>query len=348
MCDSEGIDTSSFLIESKISGDCVNACSSIYEECGDNCLVINLAEREYDKIFYPNCYKNNTENGNIMSTDKFPVISLTLDEHGLKVLSQLNEYNGDISPMNGHYILSYYFDSLETEESEIMRELLKNNFYYGSITGIMAIAYNTIYLWKSSVQVAHSFDLEILRKSIVLSYYNGPGGRYTINKEGIINAQIHVGKIENGKIVIYNKQTSIVNGYQYLSMSKTCDWVTATYKQSTQLYLTIIMTNKGIIGQLMALYGETFQLVIDYINDQRVGDELLKPIYPDITGSDKLDVLSAVDDSTIVYIGTITNNNRTSIHNYLKSKNKFLMSILPGEGEQCLSNVITVLFILFI
>lgn len=126
------------------------------------CYIIDISEREFDYLFYSNCFMSNTST---MSSQKYTVFSFTMDENSLNILKDIQTSTGqNISSLDGHYVVSYYFDSMDTEKGKEIKALLKENFYYKELTSIMATAYNTIFLWEESVEIAHSFEYELVKK----------------------------------------------------------------------------------------------------------------------------------------------------------------------------------------
>lgn len=107
------------------------------------------------------------KNSTTMKSERFTMFSFTMDENSLNILKDLPAFDGNLNNLNGHYVVSYYFDSMNTEKGQPIKASLKENFYYKELTALMATAYNTIFLWKESVKIAHSFDYALVKKYLL-------------------------------------------------------------------------------------------------------------------------------------------------------------------------------------
>lgn len=122
-----------------------NACGQISSKCTDGCYVINVLDRSYFTNFFTECFKDYN-----ISSSKYPIISYAIDEQLLKSI--------DKDAVNGHYVVGYFFDSMITEEGEILRNGLREKNFFGPVTPNMAVLYTTTFIIARAFNKARRSD----------------------------------------------------------------------------------------------------------------------------------------------------------------------------------------------
>lgn len=138
------LDAEPFFLDENTEQNAQNACSEIKSWCEEGCYVINVLERSYYVNFF-----NAVKQWNITS-DKFHIISYVLDEETLSMI--------DYEATNGHYVISFFFDSMITNVGEELRKEVRNESFYGKITSNMAQLYSSVFVMARSFNRARRTD----------------------------------------------------------------------------------------------------------------------------------------------------------------------------------------------
>lgn len=92
-------------------------------------------------------------------------------------------------------------------KDQTIRNALKNIYFNGNVTSLVALAYSSVYIWHNSYQVIDQNDPKLFRKYILLllfsyfyrvatpSSFIGPGGRIYLTNEGICGMQVHIAHV---------------------------------------------------------------------------------------------------------------------------------------------------------
>lgn len=136
-----------------------SAISNIERLCDDSCLILNLCDSYYQKTFFVQ-YNTSLK----LNPNDFPILSLTIDE---RLIADIGS-----SYFEGHYAMGYYFNSMKTDNSKEIHEVLDKVYMKPDtvITSDMALCYSQIYLLKNILDVIYDLDFTKLKKYILYCY----------------------------------------------------------------------------------------------------------------------------------------------------------------------------------
>jgi len=149
-----------------------------------------------------------------------PVVSFSLAEHELRALPT-KDLVGELGCWT-------YFMSLTTPENKQFlarwNRWLKDQTHPGvvrdkrAVDSPMVLSYDGVYLWKTAVETAGSFDVDKVREALESGAitFNGPGGKITMLKNHHATKNVYIGETKaNGQFKIV-KEFSQVEGEPFL------------------------------------------------------------------------------------------------------------------------------------
>lgn len=248
--------------------------------------------------------------------------------------------------------MAYYFDTMKTEDSEKLREMLVK--LYGNnakITSNMATAYSQIFLLKNAINVIYSTDMSQLKSVMGYISYNGPGGIISWTSEGFASSTVKLGIVQNGIINKVDSGVYLDNSHSYLDFRKQCDWMNDNVITNREIYKIIFLNViDSYTKEYNQYYHQYFSLIVNVMNQNYNGinGRYLIGIKPYLTSiNDLIEFVrdNGNDDDIIAFIGTRTNKEREAIQQYLVDYEKLLFVVFPNEGEYSHSNIINIGYI---
>jgi urea transport system substrate-binding protein len=123
-----------------------------------------------------------------------PVMSTSIAEDELRGLLP--------EQVTGHYAVSCYFQSLDTEANKRWVQGFRDEFGFDRVTGDpLEPGWCLVHLWKAAVEKAGSFDTEAVRQAFRDGLeYDGPGGRVRLDpKTQHTTKYFRVGRIRSDR-----------------------------------------------------------------------------------------------------------------------------------------------------
>lgn len=131
-----------------------NAMSEIESKCSnsDKCMIISVIEKSFIPFFMKrfNVFRKRNIN-------KYKLLSYNIDE-------KMIEMYGDGTDYDGIYIISPFFDSVNTDEGELLREELKKWNDNPVLTSSVTMSYAGVRLFVELMKMAISTDTTSLRR----------------------------------------------------------------------------------------------------------------------------------------------------------------------------------------
>lgn len=128
-----------------------------------------------------------------------------------------------------------------------------------------------------------------------------------------------------------------------------CDWISEVQSIKQSKYVVFLYVRTHYTEEDINNFILTNQYAIEYINNQHdgVAGYKLRAITPYLTSVE--DMVQYVKDSMndndiLVYVGTLSVEERDAVHSLLEESNKLLFSIHPAEGNQCYKNILQISF----
>ena len=145
-----------------------------------------------------------------ISASEIPVMSFSLAEIEI-------QYIGAES-LDGHMTAWSYYETLDNTENQRFISSYKKN--YGNarlVDDPMEAAYDAVYLWKTAVEKANSFETKKVREALTELAFNSPEGKIKVDgKNQHIYRKLRIGRINGNGLIDTIETTSSIPPDPYL------------------------------------------------------------------------------------------------------------------------------------
>ena len=152
-----------------------------------------------------------------LTSDDCPIMAFSVAEDELRAM--------DVPPLVGHLASWNYFQSIKTRENKKFVKNFKafcdrNNLPGGSdrvTDDPIEAAYFGVYVWKTAVEKAKSFDIDKVREAVYGLEFDAPGGKKMMHASNQHTLKpVYVGEIKkNGQFKIVYKSDGLVSPDSY-------------------------------------------------------------------------------------------------------------------------------------
>ncbi|CAD5972293.1 Adenylate cyclase [Planktothrix tepida] len=144
-------------------------------------IIINTLRGDRNLVFYRQFYESG------IRASEIPILATSLSEDEVQQL-----HNAAI----GHLSCFHYFQSLNTPENHQFVQSFKHRYGEDRVTNDpMATAYSQLYLWKQSVELAESFDVERIRIASYGQRFLAPGGLVRLETNHHVAKVCRIGQV---------------------------------------------------------------------------------------------------------------------------------------------------------
>lgn len=275
------------------------AISDIEKDCGSSCLILNLCDSYYQKVFFE-MYSTS----HILNVTTHPILSLTLDERLIEEM--------DIKHCEGHFVMGYYFNGTENENSKEIRETLTKVYLKSNtiITGSMALCYSQIYLLRNTLNVIYTTEYTSLKNTLQYASFNGPGGLISWNSEGYTDAFVKLGKIQKDGSIKEVKSTSYLYPTPcFISKEKICNWQDGVLEDEVVYRIILLHTYNDVSKKYDHYYSTYLTMLITITNDlyDGINGHTLRGDHPYLRNTEEMIEYiekEGNDENIIAFLGT--------------------------------------------